>query len=89
MVKEESDVDGKQESSGGLFLINDHEGMQRSGNRTKRSVDIPLRKPVTNKKEAGGAKVVQVLERANGFSHGETESLLELLHEYLPLAKDE
>ena len=89
MVLEASGVNGKQESSGGSFLINDNEGMQRSWNRTKRSIEIPLRKPVTKKKGAGGAKGVQGVKRGNGFSRGETERLLELLHEHLPLAKDQ
>ena len=89
MVLEASDVNGKQASSGGSFLINDNEGMQQSGNRTKRLLDIPLRKPVTKKKGAGGAKGVQGVKRGKCFSRGETESLLELLHEHLPLAKDE
>ena len=89
MVLEASGVNGKQASSGGYFLISDNEGLQRSGIRTKRSIDIPLRKPVTKKKGAGGAKRVQGVKRGNGFSRGETESLLELLHEHISLAKDE
>ena len=76
MVLEASFVNGKQATSGGSFLINDNEGMQRSGNRTKRSVDLPLRKQVTEKKGAGGAKGVQGVKSCNGFSRGETESLL-------------
>ena len=89
MVFDASDVNGKQASSGGSFLINDNEGMQRSGIRTKRSIDITLCKPVTKKKGACGAKGVQVVKRGKGFSRGETESILELLREHLRLAKDE
>ena len=73
----------------GSFVLDDENNTLDRDKTRRNGNGLPPRRPMAKKKKTNGAKAAQGGKRGNGFSTGETESLLELLHDHLPLAKDE